>query len=400
MAERCNSCGAELFAGQQFCRACGAPTRQFSGEELPTQMLPSTEQQQPQQPAPLSTSPLPGRTTSDPVYGAGYQPYQSPNAPPPPQRPTSPVGAPPPRRRRSRVWLFAALGLLVFFGGAMLVAALFFANQPRQQATRKIVRTVNPPSVPPLPPHPMDAGDEEMLLDDEGAEISGGQTVITKTYPLAKDGSFELHNISGDITIEGWDEPQAEVKIIKRGGSEEERAGLKIMREESANRLMFSTMPEAHSGGVREVQYQVKLPRNLRELEIVSNNSNIELIKVNTASISINVQRGNIELEDVSGTVNSRTTKGNTKVLLSEAALQKSAPQVFNGIHGNIELKLAPGINAELKAETIDGQIEIDEDFGIKVEKRMIGQQAVGRLGTGGQPIVVKVISGNIKIQR
>jgi len=109
------------------------------------------------------------------------------------------------------------------------------------------------------------------------------------------------------------------------------------------------------------------------------------------------VQRGNIELEDVSGTINSRTMKGNTTIVLAEAA--KGAPQLFNGVHGNIELELAPGMNAELKAETVDGEIEIDEDLGIKVEQRMVGQQAVGRVGTGGQPIVVKVVSGNIKIK-
>jgi DUF4097 and DUF4098 domain-containing protein YvlB len=62
-------------------------------------------------------------------------------------------------------------------------------------------------------------------------------------------------------------------------------------------------------------------------------------------------------------------------------------------------LELAPGTNAELKAETVEGDIEIDEDMQIKVEQRVIGQQAVGRLGTGGQPIVVKVVSGNIKIK-
>ncbi len=303
-----------------------------------------------------------------------------------------PVGAPSPHRRRSRVWLYAVLGLLVvFFGGAMLAAVLFFANQ-----TPRVVKVTRPKVMTPVPPvPPLEAGDE-MLIQDEGAEVSGEQTVITQTYPLAKDGSFELHNVSGDITIEGWDEQRAEVKIIKRGGSEAERANLKVMREQSANRLVFNTPPGKHAG-VEEVQYVVKLPRNLRELEIVSINSNVDLTNVNTASVSINLQRGNIELEDVSGTVNSRTTKGNTTVVLTEAALER-APQVFNGIHGNIELELAPGTNAELKAETVDGDIEIDEDLGIKVERRMVGQQAVGRLGQGGQPIVVKVISGNIKI--
>jgi hypothetical protein len=396
MAERCNSCGAELFTGQQFCRACGTPTRQFSSEELPTRILPPNAQDQPtpaaspsSSPPPLATSPLPGRDTSEQGFGAGYSRYQP---PPVPQHAHAPVVAPPPRRR-SRAWLYAALGLLLFFAGASVVAGLFFIR-PSPQPVKKVVTRPNiavprPPHIPP-PPHPIAEG-------IEGVEVSGAQSIITKTYPLAKDGSFSLRNFSGDITVEGWDEQQAEVKIIKRGGSEEPNDPLHVVRQEGGNRLVFNTRPDKPGGVMREVQYIVKLPRNLRELEIVSMTSNVSLSGVHSASISINVQHGNIELEDVSGTVNSRTTKGNTTVLLSEAA--KGAPQVFNGIHGNIELELPPGMNADLKAETVDGDIDIDEDLGIKVEQRVIGRSAVGRLGAGGQPIVVKVVSGNIKIK-
>jgi hypothetical protein len=394
MADRCNNCGAELFEGQQFCRACGAPTRQFSGEELPTQMLPG--QQQPA-PNPLSTAPLSGgRDTSDPVYATNFPRYQPPVVPQ--QRPTSPVGVQPPPPRRSRAWLYVVLALLVFFCGSSLLAAIFFANRTPTRIVRVGTRpNIGVPPVPPIPQHPVDS-DEDVSVGDEGAEVSGNQTTITKTYPLAQGGSFELHNISGDIRIEGWDEQQAEVKIIKRGGSPEARDALKIVREQSADRLSINTTPETHAGGVEEVRYEVKLPRNLRELEIVSNNSNVVLTGANAASVSVVVQRGNIKLEDVSGTINSRTTKGNTVVVLTESA-RGDAPQVFNGISGNIELELSPDVNAELKAETISGDIEIDEDLGIKVEKRMIGQQAVGRIGKGGQPIVVKTVSGNIKIR-
>ena len=406
MAERCGNCGAELFEGQQFCRACGAPTRKFSSEELPTQLLPhQQQQQQPPPQTPLSTAPLSGgRNTSDPVYGAGYPTsYQPPVVSQQQQRHTSPVGgalAPPPQRRRSRGWLYAVLALLIFCGGASLVAGLIFMNRPRPTRVVKVTTrpNVGVPPAPDIPPMPgVSVDDEDALLDNEGAEVSGNQTTITKTYPLAGGGSFALHNINGDITVEGWDEQQAEVQIIKRGGSPEARDALRITREQSGNRLAFSTMPAAHVGGVEEVRYGVKLPRNLRELEIVSTNSNIELTGANAASISLMVQRGNIQLEDVSGTVNTRTTKGNTKVVVGDAA--RTAPQVFNGISGNIEIELAPGTNAELKAETISGDIEIDEDLNVKVEKRMVGQQAVGRIGKGGQPIVIKTVSGNIKIK-
>ncbi|HZH91938.1 MAG TPA: DUF4097 family beta strand repeat-containing protein [Pyrinomonadaceae bacterium] len=401
MAERCNSCGAELFTGQQFCRACGTPTRLLPSEELPTQILPPGAQDEentaarPTARTPLATSPLPGRDTSEPVFAAAQAPYQPPLAPQ--QRATTaPVlaplapGAP---RKGSRAWLYMLLGLLIFFAGASVVAGLFFIN--RQSPERVMKTVVRPNARIPKPPMPPPQHPSEGLKG--GAEISGAQSAVTKTYPLAANGSFALRNFSGDITVEGWDEQQAEVQIVKRGGDAAEHDAIHVVRDEGANRLAFNSMPEKEGGTAREVKYVLKLPRNLRELEIVSINSNVTLSNVTSASISINVQRGNIELEDVSGTVNSRTTKGNTTVVLSDAA--KGAPQVFNGIRGNIELELPSGTNADLKAETVDGDIEIDEELGIKVEQRVIGRQAVGRLGTGGQPIVVKVVSGNIRIK-
>ncbi|HEY9404488.1 MAG TPA: hypothetical protein VIQ24_17650, partial [Pyrinomonadaceae bacterium] len=257
MAERCNSCGAELFTGQQFCRACGTPTRQFSSEELPTQILPPGGQDQPPPGAqtPLATSPLPARDTSDPVYGAGYSRYQPPA--PAPQRATAPVLSPlshPPARRRSRAWLYAVLGLLIFFAGASVVAALFFLNRPthfvKRVVTRPNVTVPVPPKMPP-PPHASGAG-------AEGLKDFGTQSTMTKTYPLAKDGSFALRNFSGDITVEGWDEQQAEVKIIRRGGSDAKHAALQVVREEGANRLAFNSTPEKMGGSVQEVQYVVK----------------------------------------------------------------------------------------------------------------------------------------------
>jgi hypothetical protein len=253
------------------------------------------------------------------------------------------------------------------------------------------------PAIPP-PPAPFETGDEDSFVGNEGAEVSGRETIVTKTYPLAKGGTFSLRNVSGDIKIEGWDEPRAEVKIIKRGGSEAQRDALKIGREQRPDRLALSTAPAGHAG-VEEVEYQVKLPRGLREVEIVSTNSNVELANLQTAAVSINVQRGDIELEDVGGTVASHTTTGDTHVRLTEATAAARAPQAFNGIHGDIEIELPADTNAELKAETIGGDIEIDEEFGIKVEKRMVGQQAAGRIGKGGAPVVVKTVSGSIKIK-
>ena len=39
MADQCSNCGAELFAGQQFCRRCGSAVGRAQ-EDAPTQLFP------------------------------------------------------------------------------------------------------------------------------------------------------------------------------------------------------------------------------------------------------------------------------------------------------------------------------------------------------------------------
>src|SRR5436305_10930412 len=60
MVEHCSNCGAELFAGQQFCRRCGAAVGRAL-EDAPTQLFPQGAS------SPGATNS--GATNSGPVVG-------------------------------------------------------------------------------------------------------------------------------------------------------------------------------------------------------------------------------------------------------------------------------------------------------------------------------------------
>src|SRR5437588_488179 len=64
MSERCSKCGAELFAGQQFCRRCGAAVK-GAGGDAPTQILPQGAQGGAG--AAVGTSPFGGGAATDDV---------------------------------------------------------------------------------------------------------------------------------------------------------------------------------------------------------------------------------------------------------------------------------------------------------------------------------------------
>ncbi len=97
MAENCRNCGLELFEAQRFCRSCGAPTEQFSEEQVPTRMMHPPPDAWGARSA-ASTAPT-SRAETSPVYDSsgGQQPTVLPLYPqtiPPytPPRKRSPVG--------------------------------------------------------------------------------------------------------------------------------------------------------------------------------------------------------------------------------------------------------------------------------------------------------------------
>lgn len=406
MTERCASCGAELFTGQQFCRLCGAPTRAFNSGEIPTQILPGGAAR-PGQPAeqPNETTPLTSRHTDETVYRPRPAAAAAPNDPPP--APPRESAAAPARRGSRRGLLFALLAVLVVSVGASVYIAReitkhWVVKKAGERAGKVVVKQAGGPPLPPLPAAAPGEDEPEAPLDEEGAEVSEDETVITESFPLEAGRSFAVTNVAGDISVEGWDEEEVEVRITKRGGTPAERAGVEILHRRTPVRLLLTTKA-GEARGVRDVRYEIKLPRGLRQVDIVSTDSDVSVAGVD-ANVGIDVKRGDISVEGLARGLSTYTMKGNTKVSLAAGEPRPAdAPVIVNGVDGNVEIRLRPGANADVKAETLGGRIEAEEATAaaaLNVQRRMAGgEHAAGRLGKGGRPILVKTVSGDIKIK-
>jgi hypothetical protein len=394
MTQRCKNCGAELFAGQQFCRRCGAHTGLLAHDEVATRILPGQ--------APTGTEPLGGERNTD----AGFGPRPTGAAYQPPQQVVPLQSAPPAAtpRRRFGFGLLALLTFVVLLGVATIGLGLYFSHraQPGTTARKIIINPPRPPAIPAPPgvpavpgvPDAEEAGDFE-TLDEDGADVSDDKTVITKTFPLKADaGQFELYNVNGDIKIEGWDEPQAEVKVTKRGGDPDEREATEIKVQQTGNRLELRTQP---GGGVEDVTYEVHLPRRLTHVRLSATNGDVKLSGLH-GHIEITTQRGDVKLEDISGAVTTKTVTGNTKVVLADATAD--APQTFNAVSGNVEIQLGAESNVALQADTTGGEITVSDALGLKVEKHLVGQHVAGPIGRGGPPLAIRTVNGNIKIKK
>jgi hypothetical protein len=370
MAERCKHCGLELFAAQRFCRACGTPTEELSGEEAPTRRMPPPPDQWTARSS-ASTAPT-SRPETSPVYDStdGYQPTV-----PPPYPSTIPPYAPP--RRRSPIgWILAFIGMGLFV--LVVVAVALMARFARGR--------IGPGGS--TPPTAVRQGERQ--LDESNADTvtnTGIDTTLVKTFTLGDGAKVSLKNISGNITVTGWDQPQAQVTVVKRSGSDRSQV---FFSNNGAN-LSLRT---ADNSGNQNIRFEVRLPRQLARVELSSVNGVIKVSDVR-AEILVDGTNGSIELTEIAGVSRVRTTNGSIKAGLLEAS---DRGMEFQSVNGSIELTVPPTFEADLEASTVHGVIVIDDYFGVQVEKGVVGQRAKGEINEGGERLRLSTTNGNIKM--
>jgi hypothetical protein len=398
MADQCRNCGAELFYGQRFCRACGKTTDPIADENAPTQRMPPQPDAWGARQA--NTGPTSGQETS-PVYTPpGY--YQ------PPTTPVQPYT--PPRPRSTWPWIVAVIGAGILV--AMILGVIFISRSAHvgrdlagraSRRARDAAGAVAPP-IPPVPPAapsppipPLPPGAEAVLgADNAEVEASGGETVLTRTFPLDKSAIVTLANINGNITVEASGGTEAELTVVKRGGSEQARESAQVKFFSDNGRLSLRTELPPNSRDL-SVHYELKLPREVGRVDISLTNGDIKMSDV-AAQIAVATTNGDIELSDVMGVASAKTVNGNIEAHL--AGVPPGRPMDFGSVHGNIDISFNSDLNASLTASTTAGSIQLDDDFGIRVQKQLVGQQASGPIGQGGPSLSVKTVSGNIKLTR
>ena len=372
MTEYCRNCSSELFAGQRFCRACGAPTEPLADDQATTRMMP---------PQPddwgarrqANTAPS-SRPDTSPVYTPSSE-YQ-------PTAPMYPQVVPPytPPRSRSRVgWIIAFIGVGLF---AAIVFAVMIAARIGHGVARRI--QVQTQSSPPM------AQTGESVMNESNADAStvGSDAILTKTFDVGPGSSFSVKNINGSIIITAWDQPKAEVKVTKRASD----SNSQVFFSNSAGSLALRT---GQTGRGQDVRYEVKLPRAMGRVELNLVNGSIRISDVG-GTMSVAAANGSIELNGVSGQGRCTTVNGKIKAQLEKL----TGPLELTDTNGSIEVTTRPDIDANLEATTVHGGINIDDEFGVTVQKEIVGQHASGQIGSGGPSLKATTVNGSIKLAK
>jgi hypothetical protein len=215
-----------------------------------------------------------------------------------------------------------------------------------------------------------------------------------QTFALNKGAAVSISTLNGTINVEAWDQPQAEVKIIKRGKSETDIQGATVTINNDKDNLSI----DASQSRSVQVSFEIRLPRSLGAVKFTSTNGAIIVSDI-AGNIIIEATNGAITLDNVSGIERVTTVNGAIEADLN--SMPKDRPMKIEATNGRIELSLNPDFNATLEASTVHGSIDIDDELNIPVQKsRPFGQRANGAIGKGGPSLTITTVNGGISISR
>jgi hypothetical protein len=223
---------------------------------------------------------------------------------------------------------------------------------------------------------------------------------IRKSFELSPRAEVRVSGINGSVTVETADTRTAEVyveRIGKEAGALELR---KIVIEGSANSLTVRSEKgdvgffDRLFGSNPTERVTLKLPRQV-SLTTKGVNGSVTVGDID-GSVDVSGINGKVEFGQATGSARFSGINGNVSVALR--TLDKGGVHV-SGINGNVELRLASGVNADLEAHGMNGSVRSDVPD-INVEKSDHGNKYFAHIGTGGNPIKVSGINGNVRLTR
>lgn len=228
-------------------------------------------------------------------------------------------------------------------------------------------------------------------------------------------GKLELDQISGSITVAGYEGKEVIVKVsvVEDGKSSSKEkngmkriggSGLNISAEEKNNVVRINN--EMWS---KEADFDIKVPYNFSLKLSTVNNGDIAVQGV-SGDLEISNVNGGISLQNVEGAVTANTTNGPVKVDFK--SMGNMSDMAFSSFNGNVEVTFPNSIKANVKAKSDMGDVYTDFDMAISENKPVVDkkqssgsykvkleQWVKGKINGGGPEFLFKTFNGDIMIK-
>jgi hypothetical protein len=217
---------------------------------------------------------------------------------------------------------------------------------------------------------------------------------IVRKFELPANGTVELGNINGEITVSTSGGTTVEIKAVKRSDVKGEIENVEVLFEQKGNNLRVKTKFNRDNTKAK-VDFTVVIPEKLARAEFKSINGKLDC----------SGRFSDLLLKTVNGKINFNG---------------EFSGATFKTVNGAIEISQEPLLNGNLEVETVNGAIDIElngksafaaegrtvngsitNDFGLNVERHFVGSSFAGKVNGGGsRKVKVETVNGRIDISK
>lgn len=225
---------------------------------------------------------------------------------------------------------------------------------------------------------------------------------------VAAGAAVEIKGVNGGIVATGASGGDVEVTAVKKG-RKSDPAEVKVEVVEHAGGVTIcavypsSGAPNACKPGeggrmsVRDndvnVEFRVKVPAGVRFVGRTVNGG-IEATGI-AADAEARTVNGGVEL-DATGTARAETVNGGITARLGRA--DWSGTLALKTVNGGIHVVMPEGLSADVKAATVNGDIQTD--FPLAITGRISRRKIEGTIGSGGRLLEMETVNGGIELRK
>ncbi len=224
---------------------------------------------------------------------------------------------------------------------------------------------------------------------------------------VAADGAVEIKGVNGGITATGGG-TEVEVTAVKKGRkSDPSEVKIEVV-EHAGGVTICAVYPSTGApneckpgeGGrmnVKDndvtVEFRVTVPAGVRFVGRTVNGG-IDARGI-TADAEAHTVNGGIDL-DAAGTARAETVNGGITARLGRA--DWNGTLTLKTVNGGVEVVLPEGLSADVRASTVNGDIETD--FPLTVTGRISRRKLEGTIGSGGRRLEMETVNGGIELRK
>jgi DUF4097 and DUF4098 domain-containing protein YvlB len=216
-----------------------------------------------------------------------------------------------------------------------------------------------------------------------------------KSYRLGAGSDVRIGNVSGNVTVTGYDGDAVVVTAIKEGP---DRDKVEIEDKSTGDRVDLGVRYPERCNCHVDVRFEVKVPRSIsydfRHISSVSGDVEVSNVtgKLHASSVS-----GAVRVKDVTGTVSANSVSGNVEVDIDR--LEGTESMKFTSVSGNVNVTLPSSLDADIQMHSLSGSLKTDFPIEVKERRYGPGRSAQGKVGNGSRTLNVSTVSGSVSLR-